>query len=115
MGSAMEKNPPVQLSGLHRRAGPESVPTDLPAKEKGEGDGGKNFAPGHTQHDQPHGALWVLGEKADQQTQNQPGADKLLAQLHRGGRADAARAIEKMLVQVFHPGEQNARQQEQQP
>ena len=94
---------------------PGARPAQPPPGQKKEGDGGEHLTGDHAQDDEPHGALRILGEEEHQQAQHRPGADKLLAQLHSRGGADAARAVEIVLVQVLHPGEQDAGQQEQQP
>ena len=67
----------------------------------------------HAHHDEGHGALRVLWEEEDQQAQDRPGADELLGELHGGGRADVARAVKVVLVEILNAGEEDAGQKQQ--
>ena len=55
------------------------------------------------------------GRKSRSSPSTAPRPDELLAQLHRRRGADAAGAVKVVLVEVLHPGEQHAGQQQHQP
>ena len=104
----------VELPVLQRRAGQAARPVQMPPGQQEQGNGGEQLAQDHAGDNQPHRPLRVLGEKDHQQPQHRSGADELFTQLHRRRRTDVARAVEEVFVQVLHPGEQDAGQQEQQ-
>ena len=80
----------------------------IPPVEEREGAGGKDLADHHARHNEPHGPLGALGEEEHQQPQHRHGAHQLLQHLRACGRTDQARAVEGVLVEVFHPGEEKA-------
>ena len=80
----------------------------MPAEQQREGAGGKYLAQHHAQHDDAHRLLRRAGEQGGQQPQHRDGPDELLGGLHCGGGAHPANAVEAVLVQIFHAGEQHA-------
>ena len=57
----------------------------------------------------------LLRGQQGQQKDDGDGADDLFPQLHPGGKAHGADAVELVFLEVFHAGEQQHRQQQDQP
>ena len=76
--------------------------------------GRKDLADGHPKGDQTHGPLFVLGQKEDQKPQDRPGADELLQHLHRRRKPHRAAAVKIVFMEIFHPREQQAGEEDQQ-
>ena len=107
-------HPPGQSPAPLPRPRPAD-PRHPPAVEHCQRHGGKDLTNHHAGDDQPHRPLWVLGQKQHQQPQHRRRPDELLHQLHDSRRADHSGPIEKVLVDVLHPGESHAGQQQDQP
>ena len=84
----------------------------MPLEQQGQGAGGEHFAQHHPQHHNAHRLLCRAGEQGGQQSQHRPRPDDLLGGLRGGGGAHPANAVETVLVEVFHPGEQQAGHQQ---
>ena len=87
----------------------------MPPEQQGEGAGGEHLANYHAQHNKAHRLLGGAGKKGDEQPQYRPCPDKLFGGLHRGGGTHPANAVKTVLVEVFHPGEQHAGNQQRHP
>ncbi len=105
----------VELPVLQRRAGQAARPVQMPPGQQEQGNG-ENTASHRIMPvtNQPHRPLRVLGEKDHQQPQHRSGADELFTTAPPPPADGCCPCIEEVLVQVFHPGEQDAGQQEQQ-
>ena len=82
--------------------------------ERSQGTGGKDLTDHHARHDEAHRPLRVLGQEEEEEPQHGGGADHLLQHLGEGGGAHQTGAVEGVLVEVFHTGEENAGGQQQQ-
>ena len=85
------------------------------AVEQGQGAGGPHLAQGHARNDQPRRPLRMLGQKGGQQAQHRRRPDQLLDQFGYSGSPDPSGPEKDVLVDIFHPGEGHAGQQQDQP